>query len=530
MLATMNQIVNLLSGFQKQFPPTNNQLRTSSNSRTHATVHDGQIVTETVQRRAPGNVGNTSTRGTQNYGQVTDNKGKLVICYNCHGEGHVDHEDAYDSDVDEEPHALAAFMVNLSSTGGTHGASTSQVNEEEQLDSNVDLVIDDNTIPYHQYQIDSKVQDVPTVVSSASPGQISMVTILDDLRTQLDGHLKVNQEQGLVNNSLRAELERCKLEMQRLDSHKVKLELDQTIVDHNKRNAELEKENVLLKINLSQKDESINSLKSESQKVISEKKDREEGYLKEIVCLKNANKVATGLLQKFQQPTQTILMLSKRPNIATHDLHKTALGSSNPWYFKQAKLCQPTLYDGHALLNPAHTPVSVLDSEETLVQAEVSRAKMSEGPGTIPPINYAKLNALYDHFVPQKVLSLEQVYWLPVKEIASQASNSPKHLDTEYEQTVLEKKSLLIEKKNLLIQNECLIADSITKDGCSIVIALDIVVPPSLTCLCEELRLNCDREHSKVVELEAEILKSNKCLLNLKNVVPLFEKNHINFY
>ncbi|GKG37051.1 hypothetical protein Tco_0447224 [Tanacetum coccineum] len=59
MMATMTQIANLLSGFQKQFPPTNNQLRSSSNSRTHATVHDGQIVTKTVQRRALGNVGNT---------------------------------------------------------------------------------------------------------------------------------------------------------------------------------------------------------------------------------------------------------------------------------------------------------------------------------------------------------------------------------------------------------------------------------------------------------------------------------------
>ncbi|GJY60359.1 hypothetical protein Tco_0461016 [Tanacetum coccineum] len=64
MLATMNQIVNLLSGFQKQFPPTNNQLRTSSNSGSHAMVHDGKILTETVQRRAPGNVGNTGNRGT----------------------------------------------------------------------------------------------------------------------------------------------------------------------------------------------------------------------------------------------------------------------------------------------------------------------------------------------------------------------------------------------------------------------------------------------------------------------------------
>nr|GEY92813.1 hypothetical protein [Tanacetum cinerariifolium] len=89
MLATMNQFVNLLSGFQNQFPPTNNQLRTSSNSRSHATVHDRQIVTETIQRNAPGNVGNTGTRGTQSYGQVTKNKGKLVICYNCRVEGHV---------------------------------------------------------------------------------------------------------------------------------------------------------------------------------------------------------------------------------------------------------------------------------------------------------------------------------------------------------------------------------------------------------------------------------------------------------
>ncbi|GKC35344.1 retrovirus-related pol polyprotein from transposon TNT 1-94, partial [Tanacetum coccineum] len=60
-----------------KFPPTNNQLRTSSNSRTHATVHDGHIVIEPAQRKAPGNVGNTGARG------------KKVICYNCRGEGHV---------------------------------------------------------------------------------------------------------------------------------------------------------------------------------------------------------------------------------------------------------------------------------------------------------------------------------------------------------------------------------------------------------------------------------------------------------
>nr|GFB83919.1 hypothetical protein [Tanacetum cinerariifolium] len=181
MLATMNQIANLLSGLQKQFSPTNNQLWTTSNPTTRAMVHDGQVVTEMVQRRA---LGNTGTKGIQTTGSGVNNSGKKVICYNCHGEGHVarqckepkrardsqwyhdkallmqakekgavldaeaeafladvecttpydqplvltttnlfeaNHEDTYDSDVDEGPHASIAFMANLSTTGGTNG-------------------------------------------------------------------------------------------------------------------------------------------------------------------------------------------------------------------------------------------------------------------------------------------------------------------------------------------------------------------------------------------------------------------------
>ncbi|GJZ56746.1 retrovirus-related pol polyprotein from transposon TNT 1-94, partial [Tanacetum coccineum] len=189
LMATMTQIANLLSGFQKQFPPTNNQLRTSSNSRTHATVHDGHIVTEPVQRKAPGNVGNTGARG------------KKVICYNCRGEGHVarqckepkrkmdsqyfkdkallmeakekgdvldaeaeafladvectapydqpqaltttnmfqaNHEDAYDSDVDEGPNAAVAFMANLSSTSATNNPVNEVHSNDNQIFDNVD--------------------------------------------------------------------------------------------------------------------------------------------------------------------------------------------------------------------------------------------------------------------------------------------------------------------------------------------------------------------------------------------------------
>ncbi|GJX14129.1 retrovirus-related pol polyprotein from transposon TNT 1-94 [Tanacetum coccineum] len=48
-------------------------------------------------------------------------------------------------------------------------------------------------------------------------------------------------------------------------------------------------------------------------------------YLDEIVCLKNANNVARDMLQRFNMPTQTIPMLSKKPKAATADLHKDLL-------------------------------------------------------------------------------------------------------------------------------------------------------------------------------------------------------------
>ncbi|GJV23355.1 retrovirus-related pol polyprotein from transposon TNT 1-94 [Tanacetum coccineum] len=693
LMATMTQIANLLSGFQKQFPPTNNQLRTSSNSRTHATVHDGHIVTEPIQRKAPGNVGNTGARG------------KKVICYNCRGEGHVarqckepkrkmdsqyfkdkallmeakekgdvldaeaeafladvectapydqpqaltttnmfqaNHEDAYDSDVDEGPNAAVAFMANLSSTSATNNPVnevhsndnqifdnvdyqlSQEMHQEEHLDSDAETEIDDNTIPYHQYLLDTEAQNVPTEVSADTSDQVSMIAILTDLQTQLDGHAKVNQDKCLEIETLKNELLQCKQEIYRLDTQKVKLDLEHKVrleqalvIQRNKRNAELVQENDLLKSTLSGKEKSIAFLQSEKEKILSEKKDLADSYLDEIVCLKTANKVARDMLQRFNMPTQTIPMLSKKPKKATNDLHKDILGTRNPGLGYMAKRAQPVLYDADTLLHPNHHPISIWDSEEVLVHQVVSMKKMNEKPGHVRPANdfYAKLNALM--FVPQKELSGDQVYWLSANEIASQASKPTtpatpfvhksrppsqvlaslqkvnavfhqfegiikerttqkpdyvsewcydyakqfveqqlvpfydhfkKHiqaandtffkeikeyeqifdeLEAEYEQCVLDNKNLTIEKKNLLIRNDCLIAECLEKDICSIVLTSDSVVPPSSNCLCEDLRSACDREHTKVLELEAEVLKQQKMVIESEKRNSHLQKTHI---
>nr|GEU90401.1 hypothetical protein [Tanacetum cinerariifolium] len=321
-------------------------------------MRDGQIVTETVQRRAPGNTG---TKGIQTTGSGVNNSGKKekgavldaeakafltnVECTAPYDQPlaltttnlfEANHEDVYDSDVDEGPHTSAAFMANISSTGGTNGSSSSHINEEEHLNSEVDSVLDENMITYDEYQNDSRVEVVPTVVSADEAA---------------------------------------------LERNKVKHDLDMAIVERNKRNAELEEENMMLKSTLKSKVVSIENLQQESKQVLSEKKTLEDKYLEEIVVLTNANKVATNVLK--------------------------GLGYSNPRYGKQAKIAQHALYDGHVLLNPNHPPTRVHDSEESLVYAEVCKIKMAERPGHALPINYAKLNVLYDQFVPQKELSRE---------------------------------------------------------------------------------------------------------------------------
>ncbi|GKC02705.1 hypothetical protein Tco_0994315 [Tanacetum coccineum] len=318
------------------------------------------------------------------------------------------------------------------------------------------------------------------------------------------------------------------------------------VIQRNMHNAELVQENDLLKSTLSGKEKiELHFYKSEKEKILSEKKDLADG-------------------------------LSEINQTATADLHKDLLGTRNPGLGYMAKRAQPVLYDADTLLHPTHHPVSIWDSEEVLVHQVVSMKKMNEKPGHVRPENgfYEKLNAL--KFVPQQELSREQAYWLSANEIASNASNpatpvtpfvhnrpppsqvlanlqkvnavfhqfegiinerttqKPLYvsewcfdyakqfveqqlifddLDAEYERCVLDNKNLTIEKKNLLIKNDCLIAECLEKDICSIVLTSDIVVPPSSNCLCEDLRSACDREHTKVLELEAEVLKQQKMVI-----------------
>ncbi|GJZ15465.1 hypothetical protein Tco_0551142 [Tanacetum coccineum] len=100
-------------------------------------------------------------------------------------------------------------------------------------------------------------------------------------------------------------------------------------------------------------------------------------------------------------------------------------------------------------------------------------------------------------------------------------------LEDEYERCVLENKNLIIEKKNLLIKNDSLIAECLERDICSIVLYSDVAVTPSSNCSCDNLRLECDREHNKVLELEAEISKQKRLITESEKRFAFLEQNYV---
>nr|GFB87124.1 hypothetical protein [Tanacetum cinerariifolium] len=155
LMATMQQLANLLSGFQKQFPPTNNQLRASSNPRSQAMVQAGQI---------------------------------------------ANHEDAYDSDVDDRPVASIAFMAKKISAGSPSSSNNISINE--------------NTIPYSEHMASN--DEYP----SGSYLQIPASTFLD-LNAQITSLYKVNEER---NQTLEAKTQTIDTLTTELERYKLKVE------------------------------------------------------------------------------------------------------------------------------------------------------------------------------------------------------------------------------------------------------------------------------------------------------------------
>ncbi|GJX76436.1 hypothetical protein Tco_0323247 [Tanacetum coccineum] len=321
----------------------------------------------------------------------------------------ADECDAFDSDVDDEPTAQSIFMANLSSAGLANLQASSSnaltLSEVHTLENNIDRnainqedheihsevqqsnAIDSTSvdmgnsyvIPYEQYLT---VNNTSVVPSCASFDLNDACVVSNDDVYRMDDQMRVLiQTRNKMEESLKKEL------------HSVKLQLNSTL-----------KNNKIIK-------EDVTALKLEF-------KQKETKFLTDFSNLKYLNDKLEIKLHLQDQSIQTVNMMLNPTQVYDQNT-KIALGAQNPFYLRQAKKAQPTLYDGEELLKPNHVPVIVSSSEEDLELAETTRnklhAKMNESvcvekKVNITPPNYSKENFMAT-FGPQTQLTPEQIFW-----------------------------------------------------------------------------------------------------------------------
>nr|GEU69636.1 hypothetical protein [Tanacetum cinerariifolium] len=140
-----------------RYPSTNNQLGNSSNPRQQATINNGRVTVQPIQGRQNSLAAGTSRPYTSGPSGNNSGKQRIVVYYNCKGEGHMskqcikpkgkrgevwfkdknvitnnaayqsDDLDAYDSDCDEINSAKIALMANLSHYGFDNLAEVVQI-------------------------------------------------------------------------------------------------------------------------------------------------------------------------------------------------------------------------------------------------------------------------------------------------------------------------------------------------------------------------------------------------------------------
>nr|GFB56049.1 hypothetical protein [Tanacetum cinerariifolium] len=196
------------------YPLTNNQLRNLSNPRQQATINNGRVTAQPIQGRQNSLAAGTSRPYTSGPNENNSGKQRIIVCYNYLGIAEAqttqyiitnnaayqaDDLDAYDSNCDEINSAKIALMANLSHYGFDNLA---EVHNPDNVTNNV-INQDVQYVNESQYT---------TVHNSSFPIQQDalILSVIEQLKTQVVNYTKINQDNKSVNETLTAEHERYK--------------------------------------------------------------------------------------------------------------------------------------------------------------------------------------------------------------------------------------------------------------------------------------------------------------------------------
>ncbi|GJY76115.1 retrovirus-related pol polyprotein from transposon TNT 1-94 [Tanacetum coccineum] len=240
----IHKAVEFLSVVASMFPPSNNQLRTSSTPRNQATIQDGRVTVQQTQGRQTQSFTSTGNRGiaTTLKGNYAATQPRVVKCSNCQGEGHMVRQctqpkrprnDAWFKEklmlveaqkagqiLDEEK---LAFLVDLGIEEALVAQkmipqnSAFQTKDLDAYDSDCDDISSakavlmanlsscDSDVLSEESQ-DAGIQDM----NSFAPNDLLILSFVEQMTYNLANLDKENQTNKIVNESLTAELERYK--------------------------------------------------------------------------------------------------------------------------------------------------------------------------------------------------------------------------------------------------------------------------------------------------------------------------------
>ncbi|GJV57551.1 retrovirus-related pol polyprotein from transposon TNT 1-94 [Tanacetum coccineum] len=341
----------------------------------------------------------------------------------------ADDLDAYDSDCDELNSAKIALMANLSRNGSdalteVHNPDNlayDLINQSEQImtsseqsndvnQTETEITSDSNIIPYSQYLSETQQETVQNSNSSAQQDAL-ILSMFEQLNTQVMNCTNVNLEYKSANKALTTELDRYKEEVKDL---KEMQNVENSFSGSNEQYAEIERLKQTLSEQVQEKDslmKTVSDLKNDLKMEENRNIDREIALEKKIKQLDN-------IIFKRGQSAQTVHMMTKSKICYDHST-KQAIGFEKPFYLKKVRESKPKLYDGNVILKM--DAIVIPDSDETLMLCEESRSKMllkEQDPMVVKhkvntkPINYAILNNDYNkRFVRQSDLYSEHAYW-----------------------------------------------------------------------------------------------------------------------
>ncbi|GJT28138.1 hypothetical protein Tco_0908413 [Tanacetum coccineum] len=294
---------------------------------------------------------------------------------------------------------------------------------DASLETETEITSDSNIIPYSQYLSETQQETVQNSNSSAQQ-DVLILSMFEQLSTQVMHCTNVNLEYKSANKALTTELDRYKEEVKDL---KEMQNVENSFSGSNEQYAEI----VRLKQTLFEQVQEKDSLMKTVSDLKNDLKMEENRNIDREIALEKKIKQLDNIIFKRGQSAQTVHMMTKSKICYDHST-KQAIGFEKPFYLKKVRESKPKLYDGNVILKM--DTIVIPDSDETLMRCEESRSKMllkEQDPLVVKhnvntkPINYAILNNDYNkRFVRQSDLYSEHAYWKATSVTALDPSHS----------------------------------------------------------------------------------------------------------